>query len=96
MSEPKLSTITITEDDTPTFSILRGHHLTEIFNQAFENEGWKELPLWEDEDVTHEYWVEEGPNSWKCSNKYDPKAVPVTVAAWYPVSEIEAQTKKVH
>lgn len=95
MSEP-LVTYTIHEDDTPVYSILKGHHLTEQFNVAFENEGWHGLPAWDDDDVTHEYWIEHSPGVWECSNKNHPGAVPVTVAQWYPIDPEKRGVKRIH
>lgn len=95
MSEP-LVTFTVHEDDTPVYSILRGHHLTETFNVAFENEGWKGLPKWEDHDVTHEYWQEVAPGVWECSNKNNPKAEPVTVGQWYAPDLKTTERRTVH
>lgn len=95
MSEP-LVTFTIHVDDTPTYSILRGHHLTETFNVAFVNEGWHGLPDWQDCDVTHEYWEEIAAGVWVCSNKNNPKAEPVTVGQWYSPDEKTTEKKVIH
>lgn len=90
-------TVTVMDKDgTPAFSLLRGHHLTETFNEAFRTEGWDDAPSWEDEDISHEYWIEENEGKWICSNKYHPRAVPVTVAAWFPNSVVLPARRKIH
>lgn len=80
-----LATVTLTEDDTPVISLLRGHHTIEVFNQAFKKEGWHIEVPWAEDDISHEFWVEESDGVWVCSNKFNSRAVPVTIANWYPV-----------
>jgi hypothetical protein len=75
-------TTTLTDNfDSPTVTILEGHHDVETFNKAFEAEGWEASP-WPESYISHEYWERGSDGSWTCSNKTNPKAIPVTVADW--------------
>lgn len=75
-------TLTLLDEyDAPEFSILPGHHSVQDFNVAFLNEGWTSEP-WPEDYISHEYWVNLGNGKWKCSNRLDKSAEPVTVADW--------------
>lgn len=80
-------TITLADQyDSPQFSLLRGHHDLKTFNEAFQAEGldmgWSEFLPWDEDDISHEYWVEVKEFQWYPSNKTNPKAVAVTIASW--------------
>lgn len=83
----KHKTITLADQyDSPQFSLIRGHVDLKVFNEAFEVEGaefgWSEIMPWDEDDISHEYWVEVKALHWYPSNKTNPKAVAVTVACW--------------
>lgn len=76
-----MKTFTIgSEEFGPSFTLLEGHHDSQIFSKAMRAEGWDTADVHPD-DISHEFWVvEEG--HWCPSNKEDPKAIPVTVNPW--------------
>lgn len=77
-----VKTFTLLDNDSiPVVSILEGHHDIDTFNLAFKNEGWISDP-WPEDWISHEYWINHGMGRWSCSNRSDPKAIPVTVAGW--------------
>lgn len=67
--------------DNPVVTILEGHHDVQTFNRAFAAEGW-DTGGWQDDSISHEYWVKTDERHWSPSVKTDPKAVPVTVGDW--------------
>ncbi len=69
------------EFDAPYISLVEGHHSAEVFNEAFELDGWDVDP-WPAEYISHEYWILEADGNWTCSNKNDIRSRPVTVVDW--------------
>jgi hypothetical protein len=84
----KLKTITLCQDDNPSWVLCPGHVTQKQFNDAFKNEGWSERGSYKQKDLKYEYWVA-GPARRKSDKFYmkqslpgKPGAKPYTVTPW--------------
>lgn len=75
-----LKTQTLGASD-PVVTILEGHHDIDAFNRAFAAEGWDHKG-WDEENISHEYWVKKRGGLWEPSVKTHPDAIAVTVGDW--------------
>lgn len=82
MKKEKLVTITMSEKESPKFSICKGHVKAKDFDLAFKREGWAGATV-KQAELKYEYWTC-GPyrNQWTRANRKNPRAKPVTVLEW--------------
>lgn len=80
MSE-NLQTITlIDENDQPTYSLCPGHVDARTFQAAFQEEGWS--GECSDDELTHEWWVQNEDGGYERADLNTPGAKPYTVTEW--------------
>ena len=67
--------------EDPFWTICKGHVTPEVFNKAFESEGWSNGSFTQ-EDLSYEYWEQHPDRSWRKTVKDSVGAEPVTVIEW--------------